>query len=201
MSNLAPATIHGWDPDRNTSWGDLNVSSDGIIFNLKWSKTRQHADHTAAIPLPALGDSLLCPLSAWSQYVYALSDCQLPSPTPLLISTAPQTGAPITIPQFRATFHRLTVLAGLGHIGYTPHSLRRGGATFSFQVGVKIPHIKTHGTWLSNAVDSYLLAQPKFDTPVAVAFTTHHPSHQFQTINVTLFPTVWRIPYYGIYLS
>ena len=50
VSNLAPATIHGWDPDRNTSWGDLNVSSDGIIFNLKWSKTRQHADHSRYPP-------------------------------------------------------------------------------------------------------------------------------------------------------
>ena len=67
-------------------------------------------------------------------------------------------------------FHKVAALAGLAHRGRTPHSLRRGGATFSYQSGVLIAHIKTHGTWVSSVVDNYLLGQPLFDTPVASMF-------------------------------
>ena len=80
-------------------------------------------------------------------------------------------GAPLTISKFRASFHQIMSSAGLSNRGYTPHSLRRGGASFAHQAGVLIPHIKSHGTWRSEAINAYLLSQPKFDTPVAKALT------------------------------
>ena len=172
VSNLAPQKWADWDPSRHSTWSDVQSSRDGILFNLKWSKTRQHASHNAAIPLPHLGESLLCPLRAWQVYTASLEDVSLPNPTPLLVTTAEPPGVPITIPRFRSAFHRAVALAGLAHCNYSPHSLRRGGATFSYQAGVPIAHIKAHGTWLSNAVDGYLRSQPKFTTPVALAFSS-----------------------------
>ena len=121
--------------------------------------------------VPHLGNSLLCPLRAWQLYIASLASVLLPDPTPLLVTTAEPIGVPLTIPQFRSVFHRAVALAGLAHCNYTPHSLRRGGATFSYQAGVPITHIKAHGTWLSNAVDGYLRSQPKFTTP-ALAFSS-----------------------------
>jgi len=35
----------------------------------------------------------------------------------------------------------------LTHIGYTPHSLRHGGATFDYQNTISISDIKTRGRW------------------------------------------------------
>ena len=171
VSNLAPLKVSDWDPTRHTTWEDIHASDKGILFKIKWSKTRQHSSDSAVIPLPALGDSPLCPLRAWWLYQAALASCDLQTPTPLLVSTSGSPGAPLTISKFRASFHQAMSLAGLSNRGYTPHSLRRGGASFSHQAGVLIPHIKTHGTWRSDAINAYLLSQPKFDTPVAKAFT------------------------------
>ena len=170
VSNLAPPKISDWDPSRHTTWSDVSASREGILLTIHWSKTRQHAQVPAAVPLVALGSSPICPLRAWLEYRQALSQYELPSSTPLLVSTVQPVGIPLTIPQFRAALHDLATVAGLSHCRYTPHSLRRGGATFSYQAGVHIEHIKTHSTWLSDAVNAYLQAQPGFATPVALNF-------------------------------
>ena len=170
VSNLAPQKLSDWDESRHTTWGDVEATEEGVLLTLRWSKSRQHSAHPATLPLPALGSSPLCPLRAWLLYRQSLSKAQLPIYTPLLVSTADPPGVPLTIPQFRSAFHAVCGLAGLAHRAYTPHSLRRGGATLAYQAGVDIAHIKTHATWLSEAVDAYLLSQPKFTTPVAKTF-------------------------------
>ena len=76
----------------------------------------------------------------------------------------------VTVPMLRIMMRRAAHLAGLSEFGYTPHSLRRGGASFSYLAGVPLDHIKFHGTWTSNAVEGYLVSQPRFNTPVAQAF-------------------------------
>jgi hypothetical protein len=48
---------------------------------------------------------------------------------------------------YRKSFRRACNMLNLSHIGYTPHSLRHGGATFDFQNDVPIPDIKTRGRW------------------------------------------------------
>ena len=70
----------------------------------------------------------------------------------------------------RAQLRRAAEMAGLSSCQYTPHSWRRGGASFTYTVGVALEHIKHHGTWKSDAVDAYILSAPHFDTPVARAF-------------------------------
>ena len=170
VSNLAQARLTDWDPSRHPTWADVATSSEGVILSLRWSKTRQHSQDPVAIPMAALGSSPLCPLRAWVEYRLALESTPFTAPVPLLVSTSCPIGSPVTIPQFRAALHRVAAAAGLSSRGYTPHSLRRGSATFSYQAGVQVGHIKTHGTWLSNAVNAYLQPQPKLDTPVTCCF-------------------------------
>ena len=90
--------------------------------------------------------------------------------TPLLLTTAPPIGKTISASTLRAMFHQATLAAVLSDKNYTPHSLWRGGASFCFQAGVPIEHIKKHGTWSSQAVDRYLLQHQAFQTPVALGF-------------------------------
>ena len=41
------------------------------------------------------------------------------------------------------------------------HSFRRSGATLAYNLGIGLEEIKRHGTWKSNAVQSYIVADPQ----------------------------------------
>ena len=45
---------------------------------------------------------------------------------------------------------------GLRPSNFSPHSFRRGGATFAFQAGVPEHPIQQHGDWRSEAYRRYL---------------------------------------------
>ena len=170
VSNLAPYTASTFDVTRHTTRGDVWPSEDGVILALKWTKTRQVSQNRVPVPLPALGRSELCPLRAWREYSSLLGDLELSPNDPILLATCSTKGKIVTIPMLRALLRRAALKAGLADQHYTPHSLRRGGASFSFHVGIPLEHIRFHGTWKSNAVEGYLLSLPQFNTPVAKAF-------------------------------
>ena len=173
VSNLAPNTLSDFDDTRHTTWNDVTDGEGGIMLTLKWTKTRQAITEGAPIPLPLIRDSELCPVLTWREYTLRLADIPVSSNSPLLLTTSDPRGRVITVPALRGLLRRAAEVAGLSHCNYTPHSLRRGGASFSFRAGVPLDQIKHHGTWRSSAVDRYLLSTPKFDTPVAQAFANH----------------------------
>ena len=170
ISNLAPPTLHTFDHTRHTTFADVVQQGDALVVKLKWTKTRKRSQNAVAIPLPALGNTALCPVRAWNLYTGKFREFQPRPDTPLLVSTEKPQGQPLTIPALRKLFHRACTDANLQDAGYTPHSLRRGGATTAYEAGVTINEIKRHGTWRSDAVESYLFAQPIYATPVTDTF-------------------------------
>ena len=170
ISNLAPPTMDQFDATRHTSWADVTPSKHGIMIALKWTKSLQAQKGTTPVPIPALKGSPLCPLQAWEEYTNALPGIEPTPNTPLLLTTSPIPGRIISVSVLRAMFSRTAGEAGLESKGYTPHSLRRGGATYSFTKGVPLQFIKQHGTWKSSAVEDYLIKTPLFTTPVAQTF-------------------------------
>jgi hypothetical protein len=62
----------------------------------------------------------------------------------------------VTIPMLTHQFQQLINSLRLPSSTYTLHSLRKGGATFCHEVGVPLDHIKSHGTWESDTVWTYL---------------------------------------------
>ena len=58
------------------------------------------------------------------------------------LTTGSPTGKWVTVPMLRIIVRRAAHLAGLSAFGYTPHSLRRGGASFSYLAGVPVDHIR-----------------------------------------------------------
>ena len=170
ISNMTPPTAQSFDPTRHTSWADVRPCEQGLLLDLKWTKTLQTQHGVTTIPLSSLLDQRICPVAAWNLYRHMLPGVNPSRTTPLLLTTAPPIGKTISASTLRAMFHRATLAAGLSDKNYTPHSLRRGGASFCFQVGVPLEHIKKHGTWSSQAVDRYLLQHQAFQTPVALAF-------------------------------
>ena len=153
ISNLAPPTAQSFDPARHSSWADVRPSKQGILFDLKWTKTLQTQRGVTTIPLASLEDNRICPSATWTLYRRMLPWITPDKSTPLLLTTAPPVGKTISASILRAMFHRAAQAAGLAERRYTPHSLRRGGASFCFQAGVPLDHIKKHGTWTSQAVD------------------------------------------------
>ena len=170
ISNLAPKAGETFDHTRHSTGGDITETKDGYVFLLKWSKTRQHSHNTQQIPIPDLGDTPSNPLAAWRQYREAIGFFATHK-APLLLHTGPLAGRPVTIQGLRDQFASVLALARLRHKGYMFHSLRRGGASFSFQAGVPLQDIKEHGTWTSEAVHRYLVTSRPFNSTVVRAFT------------------------------
>ena len=57
---------------------------------------------------------------------------------------------PITL-HFSSFLARVVAALGLDPRAYSPHSFRRGGATFAFECNVPAEHIKFQGDWSSDA--------------------------------------------------
>ena len=169
ISNLAPQSAASFDPTRNT-FGDILLRANGLIFALKWSKTRQNENTRCYIPLPNLGTSWLCPFKAWRLYNVGLRETDTTPLTPLLVTSHEKVASVVTTSMLRSMFRKAVAIADLKDQGYTPHSLRRGGATFSYHAGVPLEQIKRHGTWKSQAVHRYLMDFATEDTPVANSF-------------------------------
>ena len=170
ISNLAPPTAQSFDPAWHSFWADVRPCKQGLLLDLKWTKTLQIQQGVTTIPLVALLDNRICPVATWQLYHHMLPWIPPDRATPLLLTTAPPVGKSISASTLRAMFHRAADAAGLSSKRYTPHSLRRGGASFCFQAGVPLEHIKKHDTWTSNAVDRYLLQHQAIQTPIAQAF-------------------------------
>ena len=115
------------------SWADVRPCEQGLLLDLKWTKTLQTQHGVTTIPLSSLLDQRICPVAAWNLYRHMLPGVNPSRTTPLLLTTAPPIGKTISASTLRAMFHRATLAAGLSDKNYTPHSLRRGGASFCFQ--------------------------------------------------------------------
>ena len=170
ISNLAPETASSFDMTRHTTWAEVCEKDDGIIVGLKWSKTLQARKGITPIPLPVLKGRIVCPLRTWRIYVRLHPEMENRADVPLLLTTGSGGNKPVTIPMLRSMFHKVIRDVGLMGRKYTPHSLRRGGATYSFSQGVPMQYIKQHGTWQSDTVERYLIKTPLSKTPVVEAF-------------------------------
>jgi hypothetical protein len=67
QSNIAPRSLHLFDPTRDTLRSDVKSSSHGLLLRLKWSKTHQGAHPEIHIPLPRIQGSGLCPTRAFQR--------------------------------------------------------------------------------------------------------------------------------------
>jgi hypothetical protein len=155
QSNVAPRSAQLFDHTRDTLRSDIQITSQGLIVRLKWTKTHQGSQQPVFIPLPQIQGSSLCPTRAFRQMCAAFPSST--THTPLLIYSPP--GSPhavVTTRMLAQTFHQLTTRLRLPPSTYTLHSLRRGGATLCHSLGVSLEQIQQHGTWTSGAVWSYL---------------------------------------------
>ena len=75
-------------------------------------------------------------------------------------SGSPPSSRPLTFRHFSSFLARVVAALGLDPRAYSPHSFRRGGATFAFECNVPAEHIKFQGDSSSDAYLVYLELSP-----------------------------------------
>ena len=126
ISNLAPPTARSFNPARHSSWADVRPCNQGLLLDLKWTKTLQTQHGVTTIPLAALQDQRICPLATWNLYKHMLPWVVSSRTTPILLTTAPPVGKTISASTLRAMFHRAIQAAGLADKNYTPTAFGEG---------------------------------------------------------------------------
>jgi integrase len=126
----------------------------GIILKIKNTKTIQFSQRSLMIPLPRLVDHKLCPVQA---VFNAFRLCPGTPPNHPAFCTASKYGyTPLTGRQFDRKLQSCLQAAGYNSSQYSAHSLRRGGATWAYQVGLPAETIRAIGDWRSSAYLCYI---------------------------------------------
>ena len=156
-SNLLPATYQEVRNINSPHLRRCNVhfNTQGVILSVYETKTIQFKQRLLTIPLPKIHNSILCPAQTLRNYlqmvpapsnfpVFLIKDKTLVFLQPLLSS------------HFARVAKTLVSMLNLDTELYSPHSFRRGGATFAFQAGAHPLFIKCLEEWSSDAYLIYL---------------------------------------------
>ena len=164
ISNVGIPSVKKFDSTRNTQICDISDEGDAIKVLIKWSKTQQFDVDT--LLLPKACSDVICPVKAWRMYRNVYLDKNIDVSLPWLIERFEDTFIPLTIDSIRHKLLCLFERANMGKLRYTPHSLRRGGATFYAENGLPLPAIKRFGKWKSDAIEAYLKEMSQRSSPI-----------------------------------
>ena len=154
ISNLVPASKNKFTMHKHLCRGDVMLTDEEVVIVIKWSKTLQATNQGSYIVLPKIRCKMLCP---W--YNFKLMSSMYPVP-PNLPCFSSATSLMLT--EFMVRNHLKTILTAvdLDTTVYGFHTFRRSGATLAFNLDISMEEIKRHGTWRSDAVNSYIVADP-----------------------------------------
>ena len=133
----------------------LILNENTAFLRILATKTIQFAQRSLNIPLPVIPGSILCPVAALHTH---LKLNQVPASAPLfsVLASDSESVQAITYPQFSRFLARSLQAIGADPSEFSPHSFRRGGATFAFDCGLPAELIKLQGDWRSDAYLVYL---------------------------------------------
>ena len=156
-SNLLPAE---YQEVRNINPPQLRLchiqfNAQGVILSVYKTKTIQFKQQRVlTIPLPRIHSSILCPARALGNYLQMVP---APGNFPVFLMTDRHSFfQPLLSSHFPRVVTILVSMLNLDTKLYSPHSLRRGGATFTFQAGAHPLVIKCLEDWSSDAYLIYL---------------------------------------------
>ena len=151
-SNLVPDNRRQISPKVITR-ANLVFMSSGANIHVSATKTIQCQQRSLILPIPAIPGSRLCPIFALRRHL-AINPGPVSAP---LFSVFSGSGLePITYKQFCVFLVRVVSKLNLDPLLYSPHSFRRGGATFAFDCHIPSEIIKLQGDWKSDAYLVYL---------------------------------------------
>ena len=167
ISNISPHSVREFDTSRHLIRGDVQFKPPGMLITLKWSKTMQSRDKLHVIALPSLGSSSLCPVRALKR---ALAHYTPKHQDPLFQVRSSQGHILVTESKLRKTLSKLNTVLGFHPHHFSFHTFRRSGASCAYNAHVPVQNIKTHGSWASDCVWTYIQQDHKRSVEIAQSF-------------------------------
>ena len=165
ISNLVPSSFKKFSISKHLCRADILVQNTDMIVIVKWSKTLQATNQGSYIVLPRLENQLLCPCKNFER---------MHSAFPTLPNAPCFSSKKLCITEYMVRKHLKNILNSLGLDTdiFSFHTFRRSGATLAYNLDVSLESIRRHGTWKSDAVNTYIVDDPHKATGVARAFQT-----------------------------
>ncbi|VDI01313.1 Hypothetical predicted protein [Mytilus galloprovincialis] len=143
-----------FNPKEQLTRGDIQITEEGLIIDIQWSKTSQKHKNIHQIPLKRIEDCVLCPVLAYSRMVSMLP--ALPGEPAFGLSDSKGKICAFSKSDIDKILHKLLVRCGMDTSQYSFHSLRRGGATCASAAGCTDSEICTIGNWASSCYKGYI---------------------------------------------
>ncbi|XP_063430649.1 uncharacterized protein LOC134712741 isoform X1 [Mytilus trossulus] len=143
-----------FNPKEQLTRGDIQITEEGLIIDIQWSKTSQKHKNIHQIPLKRVEDCTLCPVLAYSRMVTMLP--ALPGEPAFGLSDSKGKICAFSKSDIDKILHKLLVRCGIDTSQYSFHSLRRGGATCASAAGCSDSEICTIGNWTSSCYKGYI---------------------------------------------
>lgn len=148
QSNLFPTSKTAFDPTRQLVWRDVVWRQTYIKVQIKWGKAQQKTS-TRFQKIPRARNQVIC--LARALLAIRPSPCRMSAPI-----FAFQDGSPIPISFVAKRWRAALEDLGFQQVGFTLHSLRRGGARYLQDMGVNDASIALHAGWKSKAIYDYI---------------------------------------------
>ena len=152
-SNICPPSPALYDKDKHLRREDVLFTPEGLIVVLRWTKTNQASQRIFKIPIAYSGNDCFDPPRIFRQFntrfpVKPADPCfSFYVGNKLFVLTHSDLARMLT---------RFMTAIGVPAAAYTTHSIRKGGTTAIHRSGVRTELLKAHGTWESNAYQTYL---------------------------------------------
>ena len=163
-ANYTSSTKFSFDPETDLTVGKLIKRKKRWALKLTKTKTVQFGERDVIIWIPKIGGEL-CPTKAIDRMIDQRESWQPHEPL-----FADGDGIPVTKRKFNKDFKMLLSKANLGGSDVSPHSLRRGGATYALECNVPPVCIKMQGDWVSDAWMLYAIVTDKLKLKTVKAF-------------------------------
>ena len=163
IPNLLAPSRFTFDIKKQLCRGDVLVNGNSLIVLVKWSKTLQASNQGSFIILPKLNNLLLCSFVNFKKmhHSYPVSENQ-----PRFCID----NLPITQVKAWSQLKKILYLMRWDPSYHNFPTFRRSGATLAFNQNIDLQRIKDHGTWSSDSVYTYIVADPLHSNGVAEIF-------------------------------
>jgi len=165
--NVTVRKRNAFNPSVNLGRGDFRWGAEGgaasgrpdaggaMWINVRHSKTNQTFERSHRFPLLPTG-TLVCPVQAVAEHFASVGGGREDPAFSYYAKGKQRAAVPLTHGVFvRHLKGLLGAIGGRAPERFSGHSLRRGGATLAFRLGLPMEQVMQHGDWRSLAVLEY----------------------------------------------
>ena len=150
LSNLVPVSKGKFDSLKQLKRDDIRFKNNYVLIFYKWSKTNQHANKVAWVPIGTVEDPRF---DLKIHLKELLLSVKAPSVAPLFSFKENDYHSRFTLANM---LNKCVSKIGLSEADYSWHSFRRGAAVFAFELGLADSAVQLLGDWSSDAFKNYL---------------------------------------------